>query len=144
MASIEENIHLLLTEEELDESFCRAFIDSPDCGGIVVFIGTVRNHTKGKQVLHLEFESRGSMAIKEMRKIAEAAMQKWPVKKILIHHRVGDLQIGEVPVVIGVSAAHRDAAFAACQFAIDTLKETVPIWKKEYLEDGEVWVAAHP
>jgi molybdopterin synthase catalytic subunit len=84
------------------------------------------------------------MAIKEMEKIADQAYQQWPVQKILIHHRVGVLQIGEIPVIIAVSAAHRDAAFEACRFLIDTLKQTVPIWKREIFEDGEVWVAAHP
>ncbi|MDB5010035.1 MAG: molybdenum cofactor biosynthesis protein MoaE [Mucilaginibacter sp.] len=117
---------------------------SPQSGGIDVFIGTVRDSTKGKSVIRLEFETYKSMAIKEMEKIAEQAYSKWPIQKILIHHRVGVLQIGEVPVIIAVSAAHRAAAFDACRYIIDTLKETVPIWKKEIFEDGEVWVAAHP
>jgi molybdopterin synthase catalytic subunit len=84
------------------------------------------------------------MALSEMKKIADDAKAKWPVNKILIHHRTGILGVGEVPVVIAVSAAHRDAAFDACRYAIDTLKQTVPIWKKEVFEDGEHWVAAHP
>jgi len=113
-------------------------------GGIDVFIGTVRNATKGKKVLRLEFEAYEKMAIQEMTKIADMVLAKWPVHKILIHHRVGSLDVGEVPVIIVVSAAHRAAAFDACRYAIDTLKETVPIWKKEVFEDGEVWVAAHP
>ncbi len=117
---------------------------SPQSGGIDVFIGTVRDATKGKQVIRLEFEAYKRMAIKEMEKLAEQAFSKWPVQKILIHHRVGILQIGEIPVIIAVSAAHRDAAFEACRYLIDTLKQTVPIWKKEIFEDGEVWVAAHP
>jgi molybdopterin synthase catalytic subunit len=117
---------------------------SPQSGGIDVFIGTVRDATKGKQVIRLEFEAYKSMAIKEMEKLVEQAFNKWPVQKILIHHRVGVLQIGEIPVIIVVSAAHRDAAFEACRYLIDTLKQTVPIWKKEIFADGEVWVAAHP
>ena len=84
------------------------------------------------------------MAIREMEKIAHAAKDKWPLEKVTIAHRVGDLKIGDIPVIIGVAAAHRDAAFEACRFCIDTLKETVPIWKKEIFADGEVWVAAHP
>ena len=84
------------------------------------------------------------MAIKEMEKIGQRASEKWPVQAIAIHHREGVLQIGEIAVVIAVACPHRKNAFAACQFAIDTLKETVPIWKKEIFEDGEVWVAAHP
>jgi molybdopterin synthase catalytic subunit len=117
---------------------------SPQCGGINVFIGTVRDETKGKKVIRLEFEAYESMAISEMNKIAEDVLKKWPVQKILIHHRTGILQTGDVPVIIAVGAAHRDAAFNACRYTIDTLKETVPIWKKEIFEDGEVWVAAHP
>ena len=84
------------------------------------------------------------MALSEMRKIADDTLVKWPVDKIVIHHRTGTLNIGDVAVVIAVSAAHRDAAFGACRYAIDTLKQTVPIWKKEVFEDGEAWVAAHP
>jgi molybdopterin synthase catalytic subunit len=117
---------------------------SPETGGIDVFIGTVRNTTKGKAVVRLEFEAYDKMAIAEMEKIAQQAIAKWPIQKILIHHRIGVLQIGEVPVIIAVAAAHRDAAFEACRYIIDTLKQTVPIWKKEIFDDGEVWVAAHP
>jgi len=117
---------------------------SPESGGIDVFIGTVRNATKGKPVIRLEFEAYEPMAIAEMGKIAKQAFEKWPVQKILIHHRTGVLDVGEIPVIIAVSAAHRAAAFDACRFIIDTLKQTVPIWKKEIFQDGEVWVAAHP
>lgn len=117
---------------------------SPECGGIDVFIGTVRDATKGKAVVRLEFEAYRQMALNEMQKIAAQAMGKWPVQKIVLHHRTGKLGVGEVPVVIAVAAAHRDAAFDACRYLIDTLKQTVPIWKKEVFEDGEIWVAAHP
>ncbi|WP_299581554.1 molybdenum cofactor biosynthesis protein MoaE [Mucilaginibacter sp.] len=120
------------------------WVMSPESGGIDVFIGTVRNATKGKRVIKLEFEAYEPMAIAEMEKIAKQAFEKWPVQKVLIHHRTGVLEVGEVPVVIAVSAAHRAAAFDACRYIIDTLKQTVPIWKKEIFEDGEVWVAAHP
>jgi molybdopterin synthase catalytic subunit len=130
--------------EPLNIQSCIGWIMSPESGGIDVFIGTVRNATKGKTVLKLEFEAYAQMAINEMKKIAQQASDKWPVQKVLIHHRTGALQVGEVPVVIAVSAAHRDAAFDACRYIIDTLKQTVPIWKKEFFEDGEVWVAAHP
>lgn len=117
---------------------------TPQSGGIDVFIGTVRDATKGKKVLKLEFEAYEKMAISEMQKIADAAFVKWSLHSVVIHHRTGVLEVGEVPVVIAVSAAHRDAAFEACRYIIDTLKQTVPIWKKEVFEDGEVWVAAHP
>ena len=123
---------------------CIDWIQSPESGGIDVFIGTVRNVTKGKAVIRLEFESYEPMALAEMEKIVKQAFEKWPVQKALIHHRTGVLPVGEVPVIIAVSAAHRAAAFDACRYIIDTLKQTVPIWKKEIFEDGEVWVAAHP
>jgi len=116
----------------------------PESGGIDVFIGTVRNATKSKPVLRLEFEAYEKMALAEMEKIAVYAVKQWPVQRLLIYHRIGVLNVGEVPVVVAVSAAHRDAAFEACRYVIDTLKQTVPIWKKEVFEDGEVWVAAHP
>ena len=113
-------------------------------GGIDVFIGTVRDATKGKKVIALEFEAYEKMAISEFEKIVAHAAELWPIHKIAILHALGKKQIGELAVVIAVSAAHRDAAFKACRYIIDTLKKTVPIWKKEIFEDGEVWVAAHP
>ena len=136
--------NILLTNEPLDQALCSRFVEDPSCGGISIFVGTVRNHTKNKTVLHLEFSAYENMAVKEMQKIADIAIEKFDIHKIAIHHALGKLPIGQVPVIIAASAAHRDAAFEACQFAIDTLKETVPIWKKEFFEDGEVWVNAHP
>ena len=138
------NSNIKISAEPLNIQSCIDWVMAPVSGGIDVFIGTVRDATKGKKVIHLEFEAYESMALHEMKKIAEEVLAKWPVHKILIHHRTGLLNIGEIPVVIAVSAAHRDAAFDACRYAIDTLKQTVPIWKKEVFEDGEVWVAAHP
>jgi len=139
-----KNIQIKLTEETLDLSECVNFVSSDSVGGIVNFIGTVRNQTKGKTVLRLDFEAYESMAVSEMRKIAEKALEKFDIQKIVIHHRIGVLKISEVPVIISVSSSHRNAAFEACQFAINTLKETVPIWKKEHFEDGEIWVSANP
>lgn len=123
---------------------CIDYVLFPAAGGIDIFIGTVRNATKGKDVVRLEFEAYESMAIKEMEKIAKDATVKWAVHKIAIHHRTGILEVGEIPVIIAVSAAHRAAAFDACRYIIDTLKETVPIWKREVFADGAVWIAAHP
>ena len=138
------NIDIKISGGPLHIQSCIDWVMSPECGGINVFIGTVRDETKGKKVTQLEFEAYETMALSEMNKIASDVFKKWPVQKILIHHRTGILQTGEVPVVIAVAAAHRDAAFNACRYTIDTLKQTVPIWKKEMFEDGEVWVAAHP
>jgi len=123
---------------------CHDTVADPAAGGIVVFVGAVRNQTKGRKVVQLAFESYVPMALKEMGKIADTLSQKWGILHVSIHHRVGVLEIGEIPVIIAVSTPHRQAAFEACQYAIDTLKETVPIWKKEIFEDGTVWVSAHP
>ena len=133
-----------ISSTPLNIQSCFDWIMSPDSGGIDVFIGIVRNATKSKAVLRLEFEAYEPMALAEMEKIVQQAFEKWPVQRALIHHRTGVLQVGEVPVIIAVSAAHRAAAFEACRYIIDTLKQSVPIWKKEIFEDGEVWVAAHP
>ena len=133
-----------IANQSLDIQRCIDLAMSPGSGGIDVFIGTVRNATKGKAVLKLEFEAYERMALAEMEKIAAQAGEKWPVQKLVIHHRTGSLNVGEIAVIIAVSAAHRAAAFEACRYVIDTLKQTVPIWKKEVFEDGEVWVAAHP
>lgn len=137
-------IDIKLLDTPLSTQECIDFVSNDNAGGISVFIGTVRNQTKGKEVVRLDFEAYAPMAISEMRKIAEQATKKWPVEKMAIHHRVGTLHIQEIAVVIAVATPHRKAAFEACAYAIDTLKETVPIWKKEVFEDGEVWVAAHP
>jgi molybdopterin synthase catalytic subunit len=133
-----------ITSEKLDLQECYRFVEDDACGGISAFIGTVRNDTQGKQVTQLDFSTYKPMAIREMQKIADRALGKFNIKKIAIHHSEGMLQIGAIPVIITASAKHRKAAFEACEFAIDTLKETVPIWKKEYFSDGEVWVNAHP
>lgn len=138
------NIQINLSAQSLNIKQCIDWVMDPGCGGIDVFIGTVRNATKGKRVIKLEFEAYEKMAISEMRKLAGYALQQWPVQRIAIHHRTGTLKVGEVPVIIAVAAMHRDAAFEACRYLIDTLKKTVPIWKKEFFEDGEVWVSATP
>jgi molybdopterin synthase catalytic subunit len=139
-----ETIDIRLEHVRLEEAAALNFVKTDSAGGIVEFVGTVRNQTKGKTVLFLDFEAYAPMAIKEMTKIAEQAKKQFALEKIAIHHRIGKLEIGETAVVIAVAAPHRKAAFDACSFAIDTLKETVPIWKKEYFEDGSVWVSATP
>ena len=138
------NTSIKITSEKLNLDKCYEFVTDDSCGGIVAFVGTVRNSTQKKEVIQLEFSAYQALAIKEMQYIAEVALKKFSIKKIAIHHAEGMLQIGDIPVIIVVSAPHRKAAFEACEFAIDTLKETVPIWKKEHFSDGEVWVNAHP
>ena len=137
-------IDISISYECISLQKAQEFVAEESCGGLVHFVGLVRNQTKGKRVLRLEFEAYEPMAKKEMEKIAELAIQKFGVKHIAIYHRLGTLTIGEIPVIIAVTSAHRKAAFKACGFCIDTLKETVPIWKKEFFEDGEVWVSATP
>lgn len=137
-------ISVHITSKKLDIQQCYDFVNDASCGGIALFVGTVRNATQNKEVLQLDFSAYEPMALKEMHKIAETALSKYNIAKIAIHHAVGTLKIGDIPVIIAVAAPHRGAAFDACQYAIDALKETVPIWKKEYFEDGQVWVNAHP
>jgi molybdopterin synthase catalytic subunit len=137
-------IDIQIKDKPISVQECTDLVSSASTGGTTIFVGTVRDSTNGKPVLRLEFEAYEPMAISEMRKIAEQAKLKWKADKIAIHHRVGVLEIKEIAVIIAVSTPHRKAAFEACQYCIDTLKETVPIWKKEIFEDGEVWVAAHP
>ena len=127
-----------ITSDKLNLQECYRFVEDASCGGISSFIGTVRNDTQGKEVTKLDFSTYKPMAIKEMQKIAELTLEKFDIYKIAVHHAEGVLKIGDIPVIIAVSSKHRKAAFAACEFAIDTLKKTVPIWKKEYFSDGAV------
>jgi molybdopterin synthase catalytic subunit len=133
-----------IKDEILDIGTCLKLAHDESCGGIATFIGSVRNQTKEKKVLRLEFEAYKGMAVKEMMKIAEEVQSKFSVKNVVIHHRTGTLLPGDIAVIILVSDGHRDSVFDACKYAIDTLKKTVTIWKKEIFEDGEEWVSAHP
>ena len=113
-------------------------------GAINTFIGTVRNQTSGKKVLRLEYEAYEPMAVSEIRKIIDKANVSWQLLGWAVSHRVGVLLPGEIAVVVSISTAHRKESFEACQFIIDNLKLTVPIWKREFFEDGDQWVSAHP
>jgi len=130
-----------VVEQSLSPDAIAAAVDDPGAGGVVIFSGVVRNETGGRAVKFLEYEAHAPMAEGKMREIGETVRARWPgVKRVAILHRVGRLEIGEASVLIAVSAAHRGEAFEACRYAIDTLKRTVPVWKKEHFEDGEVWV----
>jgi molybdopterin synthase catalytic subunit len=130
-----------VVEHPLSPDAIAAAVDHPGAGGVVIFSGVVRNETGGRPVKFLEYEAHAPMAEAKMREIGEAVRARWPgVKRVAMHHRVGRLEIGEPSVLIAVSAAHRQEAFEAGRYAIDTLKRTVPVWKKEHFEDGEVWV----
>ena len=113
-------------------------------GGLVTFTGAVRNHSHGKSVTKLEYEAYAPMAEKKLAQIGAEAAEKWPGTRVAVVHRVGTLAPGELAVVIAVSAPHRKEAFRACEYVIDRLKEDVPIWKKEYAADGQVWVGLGP
>lgn len=134
----------LLSSAPLSIDAAYTSVQDPSCGGICLFIGTIRNHNKGENVTRLEFSSYDPMALREMKKIGEEAKINHDLKHVAIHHRKGDMDIGDIAVIIAVSSAHRKAAFTGCEWIIDQLKERVPIWKKEFLEDGSYWVGARP
>ncbi|MGB5370891.1 MAG: molybdenum cofactor biosynthesis protein MoaE [Flavobacteriaceae bacterium] len=130
--------------DTLEVSRVYAELSDPQSGGICVFVGTVRELTQGETVVSLEFETYRNMALKEMEKIALEAIEKWQLNKVVIRHAIGAKKVEEPVVVVGASAPHRDACFEACRYLIDTLKERVPIWKKEIFKNKTVWVSAHP
>lgn len=133
-----------LSDRPLDVGEVVARVAGPGMGGIVTFIGAVRDHARGREIRHLEYESYPAMAEREMEKISAEASQRWPGTRVAIAHRAGHLAIGDLAVVVVAAAPHRGEAFSACRYAIDTLKETVPIWKKEVATDGEYWVDDRP
>ncbi len=137
-------IDVELSAKPIDIDRCLKSITSPDSGCANIFVGTVRNKTKEKQVTSLEFEAYEPMAKREMKKIASDAQKLFSTINILIYHRVGKLKVGDIPVVIIATSAHRKDAIRASHYIIDVLKKTVPIWKKEIYTDGEEWVSATP
>ena len=129
-----------LTRDPLDRDVLVAAVSHPSAGGIVVFEGVVRDNARGKQVRYLEYDVYEEMAEQQIRAIAADAERRWGVERIAIAHRFGRLEIGEASVIIVVASPHRAEAFDACRYIIDTLKTTVPIWKKEVATNGEEWV----
>jgi len=132
-----------LSDQPLDVAEVIARVSGDDCGGLVTFLGAVRDHSKGQSIRHLEYEAYPPMAVAEMDRIADEAAERWPGSRVAIAHRTGHLDIGELAVVIAAAAPHRAGAFEASRYAIDTLKERVPIWKKEVTTAGEYWVEDH-
>jgi molybdopterin synthase catalytic subunit len=130
---------ILLVHESIDPVALVDHVRTAADGGIVTFDGCVRDQSHGRRTLYLDYEAYESMAVAKMNEIAADVHAKFPVDRVAIAHRLGRLEIGETSVFIAVSAPHRAAAFEACRYAIDTLKRSVPIWKKEYFEDGAVW-----
>ena len=129
-----------LTEKSLRLEELIEFVTDPETGAIATFIGTTRNNNDGRKVIALDYDAYPEMAEKELARLGEEAKNKWPICRMAIVHRIGPVQITEPSVMIAVSAAHRDAAFAACRFAIEEIKRTVPIWKKEVSSSGTDWV----
>jgi molybdopterin synthase catalytic subunit len=132
-----------ITREPLDRPAVDAIVQHvwhAGAGAIVTFEGTVRNHARGKRIRYLEYEAYAEMAEQEMARIAAEVERRWQSDRVALVHRIGRLEIGEVSVVVAVACPHRAEAFEACRYAIDTLKTTVPIWKKEVAEDGAEWV----
>lgn len=129
-----------ITHEPLDREALVASIIHPGIGGIVVFEGVVRDNARGKQVRYLEYDVYPEMAIQQIRAIITEAEKRWGVDRVAVAHRIGRLEIGETSVVVVVATPHRAEAFDACRYIIDTLKTTVPIWKKEVATNGEEWV----
>lgn len=131
-----------VTEAALDLGAVAAAVAAPDAGAVVTFTGTVRNHARGRAVRWLDYEAYAAGCLPIFAQIADEMRARWPVGAVAIHHRVGHLAVGEASVAIAVASAHRQAAFAACEYAIDRLKQLAPIWKKEAYADGEVWIGA--
>ena len=129
-----------LSEEPLSVDDAVREVASPEAGAIATFVGTTRSHARGREVVRLEYEAYEGMAEVEMERIASELRERYTLVEIAIHHRVGVVDVGETSVVIAVSAAHRSDALSACRDAIDTLKATVPLWKKEVYAGGEEWI----
>lgn len=131
-----------ITDRPIEMQALTDAVADPKVGAIATFIGTTRDHNRGRNVVRLEYEAYADMAVSEFEKIARDAAAKWEISHVAISHRIGEVPIGEASVAIAVSAPHRAEAIEACHFAIDRLKMVAPIWKKEHFEGGEVWIAS--
>ena len=134
---------ILVSASPISVDDALAAVRDPSFGGVVVFLGTVRDKSRGKRVTHLEYEAYAEMAESQMREIAHRLEAEHAPLRLVMHHRVGDLAIGDIAVIVAAGAPHRDAAFVAARAAIDELKTVVPIWKKEHSDDGAVWIEDH-
>ena len=129
-----------IVDHPIDERAVVTAVEWPGAGAVVTFAGVVRDNSKGKRVLYLEYEAYPEMAVKQMRVIADEMRARWGLERVAMAHRTGRLEIGEASVFIAVAAPHRGEAFEACRYAIDRLKQILPVWKKEVWEGGEYWV----
>jgi MoaE-MoaD fusion protein len=133
-----------LVREHIDRDGLVASLKQPRDGAVVLFDGIVRDNTRGRKTLYLDYEAYEEMALGQMRKLAAEALEQFAIDRVGVVHRLGRLEIGESSIVIVVTSAHRGAAFDACRWLIDTLKRTVPVWKKEHFADGAVWTDGEP
>jgi molybdopterin synthase catalytic subunit len=124
----------------LDAAALARAVDAPGIGAVVTFAGVVRDHNQGRRVLHLVYEAYEPLAERALRRIVDEARERWPSAALAIHHRTGKLAIGEASVAIAAASPHRAEAFAACRYAIERVKQIVPIWKHEYFEGGDIWI----
>jgi molybdopterin synthase catalytic subunit len=129
-----------LTTDPLDVTALVHFVDATGMGATVTFLGLVRDHNQGRRVQHLVYEAYEALAERALRRIVDEAHEQWPATVLAIHHRTGTLAIGEASVAIAAASPHRADAFAACRYAIERVKQIVPIWKHEYFEGGDVWI----
>lgn len=136
------SVHVAIVDGPIRVDELLSRVRHPHAGGVVVFLGTVRDNATGPRVLHLDYEAYERLALAEMQRIAREATDRWPVVGLAVEHRVGRLEVGEVSVAVAVSAPHRKEAFEAGRYVIDTLKVRVPIWKKEVWEGGARWVGS--
>lgn len=134
---MDSNICIVISDSPLSLQEAMDFVHSPECGAIVFFTGTVRNHFEGRRVRATHYEGYVEMAGREMQQIVSECQKRWKIGKIAAFHRTGTLQVGEVSVVIAVSSHHREDAFAACRYIIEQIKLRLPVWKREHYEDGE-------
>jgi MoaE-MoaD fusion protein len=136
---VEDSVFRLI-REPIDIQRVTAGLQKPEDGAVLIFEGVVRNHAQDKAVRFLEYDAYEPMALKKLEEIGARAKSDFAIRDIAIVHRLGHMEVGECSIVIAVASAHRGPAFDACRFAIDTIKEIVPIWKKEFYENGEVWI----
>ena len=135
---------ILVTADELDAERIRRLVQADEDGAVCLFFGVVRNHHQGRQVSRLEYEAHSGMAEKQLAAVATETRARFPVDRVALHHRIGPLLVGQVSLIAAVSSHHRAEAFEACHWAVDRLKERVPIWKKEFGPDGASWLDGYP
>ena len=136
--------HVAIVHQRIDAHTIVTSLERPEDGALVIFDGMVRNNSRGRRTLYLVYEAYEEMALAQIRVLALKVLADFPIRDVAIVHRLGRLEVGETSVLIAVASAHRAAAFDACRWLIDTLKKTVPIWKKEHFEDGAVWADGEP